>query len=93
MTTADGFAARALKAAEDAGLRIALAVQMAAALLAGAWLAFAYPPAALAMPLGAACAVLAIGAALYATRPSPSMPSPWSCWWCSGRSPTGTRRA
>ncbi|MGX1306746.1 adenylate cyclase [Amorphus suaedae] len=67
MTTADGFAARALKAAEDAGLRIALAVQMAVALLAGAWLAFAYPPASVPVPLGGALAVLAIGAALYWT--------------------------
>lgn len=66
MTTAvDGFAARALKAAEDGGLKIALMVQMAAAVLAAGWLASVYPAAALAVPLGGALAVLVLAVALH----------------------------
>lgn len=64
-TAADGLAARALKAAEDAGVKTALKGQMAAALLAAGWLAAAYPAEALPIPLASALAILVIGAVLH----------------------------
>ncbi|MGX1096715.1 adenylate/guanylate cyclase domain-containing protein [Amorphus sp. MBR-141] len=64
-TAADGLAARALKAAEDSGLKIALRGQMAAALLAAGWLVAAYPVDVLSIPLASALVVLVIGAVLH----------------------------
>lgn len=64
-TAAEQSAADALKAAEDGGLKIALRIQMAVAVVAAGWVASAYPAEVLPVALGAALAVLVAGAACH----------------------------